>query len=215
MPLDFSVRAAEDGPQEVPCVDERAVGLACASEEARIQHDRAWVASLGQKWKSHHGQDLRLRHGTGTTLNDRLGPPTSRLPRGEGVMRLLAEETGLSEASLNRMRWFAFRFNTYEEFEASHSDINSWERVCVLLVEISQQEKLAEAADNGSAAVKSSEPNKGAQTIVRSLKVMAKAMPTEQVPVDDDVKDDIDTGLRKVGRALKKCTGLNVTISIA
>ena len=208
-------KAAENGPQEVPAVDNRSVGLACASEQARIEHDREWAASLGQKWRSHQGQDLRLRYDTGKTLNDRLGPPTSRLPRGEGVMRLLAEETGVSESGLNRMRRFAFRFNTFEEFKASNSDINSWEQVCVLLVEISHREKLAEAAGSGSAALKSSEPNKGVQTILRSLKAVATAMPTERIPVDEDVIDNIDSALRKFRRALQRSTGLSVTISIA
>jgi hypothetical protein len=213
MASDFSQGAAEKGPQDASCVDARSVGLARASEEARLQHDREWIASLGQQWRSHHGQDLRLRYDTGKTLNDRLGPPTSRLPRGEGVMGLLAEQTGLSESSLNRMRWFAFRFSTYEEFKASQSDVDSWEKVCVLLVEISHKEKTAEAASNGSA--KPAEPGKEVQAILRSLKAVARAMPVEQVPVDEDVFDDIDAGLRKFRRALKRCTGLNVTISIA
>jgi len=214
MVSEFTMRAAEIGPQDVPSVDDQSVGLARASEEARLQHDRQWVASLGQKWRSHQGQDLRLRHDTGKTLNDRLGPPTVRLPRGEGVMALLAEQTGLSESALNRMRWFAFRFNTYAEFKASHPDIDSWEKVCVLLVEFSQKEKAAEAASGGSVA-KSNEPTKEVQTILRSLKAVAKAMPARQVPVDEDVLDDIESGLRKFRRALTKCTGLKVTISVA
>jgi len=214
MPLVSAEWAAVNGPLDSSPPDEQLVGLARASEEARLQHDRQWIASLGQKWRGHHGQDLRLRYDTGKTLNDRLGPPTVRLPRGEGIMTLLADETGLSEASLNRMRWFAHRFPSFEEFKASQSDVDSWEKVCVLLVGLSQKEKAAEAASNGSAP-KGNEPSKGVQTILRSLKVVAKAMPTEQVPVDEDVVDDIDTGLRKLRRALQKCTGLTVTISIA
>ena len=155
-----------------------------------------------------------MRFDTGKTLNDRLGPPTSRLPRGEGVMGLLAEQSGLSVSSLNRMRWFAYRFDTFEEFKASKPDIDSWEKVCVLLVEISQREKTAEAVGSGSAP-KGNEPNKGVQTILRSLKAVAKAMPTERVQVDEDILDDIDAGLRKFRRALQKSTGLTVTISVA
>jgi len=209
----FDERAAESGLQDNSPVDVHSVGLARASEEARLQHDRTWIALLGQKWRNHHGQDLRLRYDTGKTLNQRLGPPTSRLPRGEGVMGLLAEQTGLSESSLNRLRWFAFRFPTFEDFEVSQSEVNSWEKVCVLLVEISQKEKIAEAANNGSGH-KGAEPNKELQALLRSLKAVAKAMPSEQIPVDEDVIDDIDAGLRKFRRALKRCTGLDVTISI-
>jgi len=195
-------------------VNIQSVGLARASEEARLEHDRTWIATLGQKWRSHHGEDLRLRYDTGKTLNDRLGPPTSRLPRGEGVMGLLSEESGLSVSVLNRMRWFAYRFTTYEEFKAAQSDVDTWEKVCVLLVEISQKEKNAAAASSGSAS-NGDEPNKGVQTVLRSLKAMAKAMPREQIPLDEDVVDDLDAGLRKFRRAFKRCTGLNVTISIA
>ena len=112
------------------------------------------------------------------------------------------------------MRWFAFRFNSYEEFEVSHPAVNSWEKVCVLLVEFSQKEKAAEAASSGS-PVKGAEPNKKVQAVLRSLKAVARAMPAEQIPVDEDVFDDIESALRKFRRALKKCTGLDVTISLA
>jgi len=214
MPLASSDWAAVNGPQDNSSSDEQLVGLARASQEASLQHDRQWIASLGRKWQNHHGQDLRLRYDTGKTLNDRLRPPTVRLPRGEGIMTLLVDETGLSESSLNRMRWFAYRFPSFEEFKASQLGVDSWEKVCVTLVGISQKEKAAEAAANGS-AIKSSAPSKGISGILRSLKVVAQAMPKEQVPVDEDVIDDLETGLRKFRRALQKCTGLTVTISIA
>ena len=64
MVSDSFVGAAEIGPQCFPSVDDQSVGLARASEEARLQHDRKWIANLGQKWRSHHGQDLRLRYDT-------------------------------------------------------------------------------------------------------------------------------------------------------
>ncbi len=129
-------------------------------------------------------------------------------------MVLLAEQTGLSEACLNRLRWFAFRFSSYEEFRASHSDVNSWDKVCLLLVEISHKEKTADAASSGPDS-RENGPSKEVQALLRSLKAMASAMPVKRIPVDDDVLDDIETGLRKFRRALNRCTGLNVTISIA
>ena len=81
------------------------------------------------------------------------------------------------------------------------------------LVEISQKEKEDKAASTGSA--KGTEPSKEVQAILRSLKVVAKAMPEKQVPVDDDAFEDIAAGLRKFRRVLAKCTGLNVNISVA
>jgi len=129
-------------------------------------------------------------------------------------MALLAEETGLSESSLNRMRWFGYRFSTFDVFRASQPDVTSWEQVCLLLVELSQKEKSDEAARSNSAA-QETEPSKEVQTLLRVLKGVAKAVPQKQIPVDEDVFDDIEAGLRKFRRALKKCTGLNVTISIA
>jgi len=207
----------ESGNPVVCSVDIQSVGLARASEEARLEHDRTWIANLGQKWRTRHGEDLKLRFDTGKALNDRLGPPTSRLPRGENVMEMLAEESGLSVSMLYRTRWFAYRFATYEGFKASQPDVDTWEKVCVLLVEFSQKEKAAEAASGGSAS-NGNEPNKKVQTVLRMLNAMAKAMPREQIPVeevDEDVVDDFDSGLRKFRRAFKRCTGLNVTISIA
>jgi len=209
-----SNRAAAEGTLDGFSVGVESVASARASEQARVESDRQWIVKLGQRWRGHHGQDLQLRFFTGATLNDRLGPPTVRLPRGEGVMALLAEESGLSESSLNRMRWFSHRFSSYEAFKASHPDIDSWDRVCVLLVELSQKEKLAETAVSG-AEPKGKEPSKGIATILRALKGVAKALPRQQVAMDEDVKDELDLALRKLRRSLQRSTGLNVTISVA
>jgi hypothetical protein len=204
----------DDGQQGAFTDDERSVGLARASEEERFQHDREWVKRLGERWRNHHNQDLRLRYDTGKVLNDRFGPPTSRLPRGERVMEMLAEETRLDESALNRMRWFAHRFPDFEKFKASHTDKCSWNKVTLLLVELSQQEKKAEAA-KGTSSAKRSKPSQEVQKIVRSLQTVAKALPTEQVPVDEVSLVDVDAGLRKLCLALEASIGRNVTISIA
>lgn len=206
-------RIADNGAQEgTPTNGERSVELARASEEARLQHDREWVKRLGQRWKLHHSQDLRLRYDTGKVLNDRIGPPTERLPRGEGVMQMLAEEANIDESSLNRMRWFAHRFASFEAFQTVHPDRSSWNSVCLLLVELSQKEKKTEAAKAGSG--KSSKPSKEIQAILRSLQAAVKTLPGEQVSVDDSSLVDIDAGLKKLCLGLEKSIGRNVTISI-
>ncbi len=211
--VDTPELAVDNGAQEGTTTNgERSVELARASEEARLQHDREWVKRLGDRWRNHHSQDLRLRYETGKILNDRIGPPTERLPRGEGVMRMLAEEANLDESALNRMRWFAYRFTSFEAFQTAHADRSSWNSVCLLLVELSQGERKVEAAKAGSA--KSSKPSKEVQAILRSLQAAVKTLPGEQVQVDDSSLVDIDAGLKKLCLGLEKSIGRNVTISI-
>ena len=107
-------------------------------------------------------------------------------------MRLLAEAADVSEAVLNRTRWFAFRFPNWDEFKAS--DLRHVAESLGRLVEISQKEKKDKAASTGSA--KGTEASKEVQAILRLLKGVAKAMPAKQVPVDDDAFEDIAAGLR-------------------
>lgn len=210
--VDPELAAGNGGQERAHTNGERSVELARASEEARLQHDRDWVKSLGQRWKNHHNQDLRLRYETGKILNDRIGPPTERLPRGEGVMQMLAEEANIDESSLNRMRWFAHRFASFEAFQTAYPDRSSWNQVTLLLVELSQKEKNAEAAKVGSA--KGGKPSKEVQAILRSLQAAVKTLPGEQVSVDDSSLVDIDAGLKKLCLGLEKSIGRNVTISI-
>jgi len=207
--------AVPDGLDEMAFTDdERSVDLARASEEERVEHDREWVKRLGQRWRTHHGQDLALRHETGKIVNDRFGPPTARLPRGEGVMKLLAEETGLNQTAISRMRWFTHRFPAFEAFTSAHPDVRSWEKVCLLLVELSRKDKEAAVASTDSS--KGKNPSKAASSkIFRSLKAVVKSLPKEAGKVDEDDAEDIQAELNKFRRALRKCTGLNVTISIA
>ena len=173
-----------------------------ASEESRLQHDREWVKRLGDRWCNHHSQDLRLRYDTGKVLNDRMALQPSVYLRGEGVMQMLAEEANIDESSLNRMRWFAHRFTSFEAFQTAHPTGSSWNQVTLLLVELSQKEKKAEAAKAGSA--KSSKPSKEVQAILRSLQAAVKTLPGEQVSVDDSSLVDIDAGLKKLCLGPKK-----------
>jgi hypothetical protein len=54
-----SLAASNDRQEEAFTNDERSVGLARASEEERMQHDREWVQRLGERWRNHHNWSRR------------------------------------------------------------------------------------------------------------------------------------------------------------
>ena len=83
-------------------------------------HEEAVLMDLSKLWQDHHDRGLKLRHGTGQLLNQEncLGAPNKPQPRGPAVMKAAAERLHVPESELSRMRWFAFLFLTFEDFEA-------------------------------------------------------------------------------------------------
>ena len=189
----------------------RAIDLARSAEEQALANDREWIAALAQRWRDHHGRGLRLRFETGVGLNNRFGPPTERQKRGDNVLKLVAAETQVDESDLGRMRWFGHRFKDYAAFQAAYPEMTTWTQVRLLLVEMAKKDNAAQ----GSATADASSEAK-AKTEFRKVKMGLRALVElldEPLRLDVDAEDELQLGLRKLARALKRALGVELTIS--
>lgn len=97
-----------------------------AADDTRfLDHLVAW-------WASHRRTDLDLSHLTGVQLNEQFGPPTSRQSRGDGVLKPGAERLAVSVSELSRMRAFAARFVSPDEFVQKYK-VKNWAEAKALL----------------------------------------------------------------------------------
>jgi len=96
------------------------------------------LRKLAQRWESHDGDDLALRHETGALLNRFYGDPTQRQARGKGVLKQAAKRLRKTLAELSQLRWFAHRFASVQKLRKEHPGVTNWTQVRNLLAELSQ-----------------------------------------------------------------------------
>jgi len=84
---------------------------------------------LSLMWQNDHRDNLKLRHFTGSWLNDRHGPPTRRQAYGKATLQQYIEKLGVAESDLSRMRWFAFYFKSLEELKEKEPTVTTWTKV--------------------------------------------------------------------------------------
>lgn len=119
---------------------------------------------------------------------------------------MLSEMTGLNVTDINRMRWFAHYFPTFADFQEQHPEVETWERVKLLIVEFSDKTGNEAPAASGSC--------REVQMVLRSLATITKTFRDSDVTLDEDSSDDLAAGLRKLGRALKNATGFQLSVSL-
>jgi hypothetical protein len=99
--------------------------------------DNQLLRTLARLWRSHDKRDLGVRWKTGKLLNARLGNPTKRLTHGGKILKKAAKLLQMAESDLSRMRWFAFLFESIQDFDQKHPKVYSWTKVKELIPEIS------------------------------------------------------------------------------
>jgi hypothetical protein len=110
--------------------------------------DLQMIDRLVEHWRSYNEKArenvLVTRHLLGRTLNEHLGPPSMRQPRGEEVVKRAAQRLGLHVSELNRMRWFAHHFSSVSDLKGRHPEVSTWTKVKELLPELDGQVQQAE-----------------------------------------------------------------------
>jgi len=87
---------------------------------------------LAELWASHRRVGLEARIRTGKLLNEHLGDPTTRQKRGMGVLKQAADRLKIAVSELSRMRHFAHRFESLDNFAQQHGS-KTWTDVKALL----------------------------------------------------------------------------------
>ncbi len=103
--------------------------------------DKALAEQIKEKWKDFDEKTLPLRHETALLIHQHQKARQNAPNRERALLSLIAAEIGTSLSELSRMRAFAVRFPTYEEFTKTHPDIRTWSAVKELLARLSRGER--------------------------------------------------------------------------
>lgn len=94
--------------------------------------DTRLLDQLVALWASHRQVGLEARLRTGKLLNEHLGDPTKRQKRGVGVLKQASDRLQIAVSELSRMRHFAHRFASIEDFVQQHGS-KTWTDVKALI----------------------------------------------------------------------------------
>ncbi|QGJ68578.1 Hypothetical protein PBC10988_2390 [Planctomycetales bacterium 10988] len=101
----------------------------------------ALLKELQALWQPHHEQSLRVRYQTGQVLNERLGTPEKRQPYGQTIIQRVATELKIDKSDISRMRRFAAKYESFEDFHTSEPTVKTWTEVRTLLTNKKSSER--------------------------------------------------------------------------
>jgi len=174
-------------------------------------NDDQLLSDLVDLWKPENKRGLHVRLETGTRLNDRLGAPTKRQARGQGVLDKVAEALDLTVSDLSRMRWFAhFHASNGEEFCWSEvpEGRRTWTKFKKLLPSLRGRNRPSKK--QGSASGK-----KNAAVMSGILKMMASAaskLRSENRKIDGAKREKLLAKLTDFVSAISASTGLHLSL---
>jgi len=169
--------------------------------------DEVLFNELSKLWQNHHSRGLKLRHLTGTRLNDRFGPPTERQAYGKATSQQLSEKLGVAESDLSRMRWFAHHFGSVQELKEKHPTVTNWTKVKMLIAQLRQPQVPAASAPSNEKKLVAARPVAPVIDAVRAVQAQAVKV-GKLTPNGEDWKvlnEAMDAMLKSVGA----CLGLN------
>jgi hypothetical protein len=160
-----------------------------------------WFIRLVQRWQKHHRMSLQLRYDTGKSINEKIGPPTSKQPRGYGVVATLSAQIGVDRGEISRMRWFAHRVQSLKEFCREHPDIATWDSVKTWLADQKRKERGEQQESDEEIA-----------PVDRFADALKDLVLPSAANVEEEEKEDLMYTLRKFGRRFKK-HGVSITVA--
>jgi len=157
---------------------------------------------LAQEWNTAREADLALRHKTGELLNRKFGSPEQRQKRRDGGLGEAAKKLGITTGELSRLRWFAARFESIQDFRRQHPDVKTWSAVRELLASLSNKAKGGDGSLNGpSPADKLKKAFDGLSSSLREVTSLS----------EEERKAVLDS-LRKLAQSFADCLRVQVSV---
>jgi len=173
------------------------------------------LGQLAEKWRSHHGAGLEIRHETGKLLNDRYGPPSKRQKRGEEVLKQAVKLLQTDESELSRMRRFAFSFESVEVLKEKHPEATTWTAVKALLPKLkSQGGKQKGKSGNGAAKPvgrKQAQPVKFGR-VRQSLEALTSKLRKVRLNFSADEKKELLAQFQELVKVMEHCLHISVSV---
>lgn len=166
------------------------------------EFDRA-LSDIAGRWKTHQDQDLGIRHETGVLLNRRLGAPGKRQSRGKEVIKQVAQQLGIDQSDVSRLRSFAHHFESIDDLKRHHPDADSWRKVKVLLPSLT-----------GSKRETSTESPSSARKLMQALETLTLKLKKGVATPSQDEKTELLGKLRELAQAVADCLHESVSIAV-
>jgi len=176
------------------------------------------LGALAARWQTHRGADLRLRHQTGELLVRKFGPPTKRFKRGDGVLDAASKQLQMSLSELSRLRAFAGRFKSFQDFEREHPGASTWTAVKALLPSLRQPPK-AKSEDLTGRSPTPSRPARTKPFRMKTLKRPLENLTSKFRESDQDLSDadkkELREGFMALAEAVEHRLGIRVSVDDA
>lgn len=161
---------------------------------ATAEEDQQLVRQLAKLWQSFCRRGMEVRHKIGTQLNKRLGPPTVRQAHGEAVLKKAAEEMGVSECELSRMRWLAHLFPDLKKLSGDHPKCGNW----------TQFKELLPGLKSGKHATNDQVQKTRFRRLIRSFKAVPEKIESLGQAPDEELDLEIRTTLETIRATITK-----------
>lgn len=173
-------------------------------DDAPVRHEQL-LARLADLWKSRNHHDLESRREAGVLLNEELGSPEKRLPKGEQILEKAAGVLGSAQSEVNRMRWLAFIFETSEQLEG-RTEITSWTAFKNLLPDL-RAEKTGKPRRATPGRKKST-----LKSVSRSIESLASKVAQVDAPPDAELRKELLGQLNRLADAATE--RLKIAVSV-
>jgi hypothetical protein len=165
------------------------------------------LGQLAEKWRSHYGAELEIRHETGKLLNDHYGPPTKRQKRGEEVSKEVVEQLQVAESELSRMRRFAFHFESVKALKEKYPEATTWTAVKDLLPKLRLQGKRRRKRSGNGAA----KPVQFGR-VRQSLEALTSKLRKARKGLTDAEKEVLLAQFKELAKAISDCLHIPVSV---
>lgn len=126
--------ASSDATRQTTSVETtQTVSKDATDTQARITPSQtSTLTAIAKIWEGHVEKDLQARFKVGKQIDTHLvqtAKENGRQPYGKGFMKLAADRLGISKGEVSRMRKFAKKFKSFEDFREQHPDVPTWTQV--------------------------------------------------------------------------------------
>jgi GGDEF domain-containing protein len=173
------------------------------------------LGHLAEKWRTHRGADLEIRHETGKLLNDHFGPPDTRQKRGEGVLKEAAERLRTTESELSRMRRFASSFESFADLMEKYPDATTWTAVKGLLPKLKPQGgRQTGGSGNGTASSGGRKQARPVQfgRVKQALANLSSKLRKAREVLSEDEKKELRQQFQELAKAISDCLQIPVSV---
>jgi len=171
---------------------------------------------LSERWQLHDKEGLALRHDTGKLLNEYLGPPTARLPRGQEAVVYVTEQLHIAESEVSRMRRFAHLFDSVDALLKKHPEATTWTAVKNLIPRLTPKgDQPKDGAEDGAASPPSARQTKPVQLsrLKHSMASLSSNIRAARKGLSELEKEELLQQFKEFAEAVSECLKIKVSVN--